>query len=279
MYSRADGVDGESKAAPWPASSEHRLFTLNIGGPSLDRASRIADYLLQQDLEAIVLTETRPNAGTAALIDALCSWGYEASWPVPPVSGERGVALLCRSTHTSRFSRQSGDLGHRLVVKTVTMPSPVTLVAAYVPSRDASSPKIARKQRFLRELVEVLSDSAHHERTVVMGDFNVVGRDHVPRYSAFRAWEYDLIDRIGELGFVDVFASLHPGVQAHSWIGRTGDGYRYDYVFVSRDLAEAALSCEYVHEVRDARLSDHAGVLLTLATVNAARAMSTTGQA
>ena len=111
----------------------------------------------------------------------------------------------------------------------------------------------------------MLSESADLERTVVMGDFNVVSRDHVPRYPAFRSWEYEVLDEIGELGFVDVFARLHPGQQAHSWIGRTGDGYRYDYVFMSPDLAEAALDCEYVHDARDSRLSDHAGVLLTLA--------------
>lgn len=101
-------------------------------------------------------------------------------------------------------------------------------------------------------------------RTIVMGDLNVVGRDHLPRYSAFRAWEYDVFDRIRDLDFVDVFAALHPGVQAHSWIGRTGDGYRYDYVFVSPDLIGVVQGCEYVHEVRDERLSDHAGVLLTV---------------
>lgn len=247
-----------------PASSAHRLFTLNIGGPSLARASRLADYLLSQDLDVIVLTETRPNLGTAALIDELRTAGYEAFWPRPPSAGERGVALLSRSAQTPPIWNKSEELGHRLVVGTVTFPSPVTLIAAYVPSRDASIRKIARKRQFLSQLLSVLSESAHRERTVVMGDLNVVSRDHVPRYSAFRAWEYEVLDEIGELGFVDVFARLHPGQQAHSWIGRTGDGYRYDYVFMSPDLAEAALDCEYVHEARDSRLSDHAGVLLTL---------------
>ena len=52
----------------------------------------------------------------------------------------------------------------------------------------------------------------------------------------FRSWEYDVLDSFAALGLADVFAELHPGVQAHSWIGRTGNGYRYDYVFVSRAL-------------------------------------------
>lgn len=246
-------------------TSSYRLFTLNIGGPSLARASGLAKYLLDQDLDVIVLTETRLNLGTAALVEAVCAAGYQASWPHPPSQGERGVALLWRSACTSTTSIGPVDLGHRLVVETLTFEAPLTLIATYVPSRDASPRKIVRKQRFLSELLRVLGDSAHLQRTVVMGDFNVVSRDHVPRYSAFRKWEYEVLDEIGELGFVDVFAKLHPGQQAHSWIGRTGDGYRYDYVFMSPDLVGSTVSCDYLHDARESGLSDHAGVLVGLA--------------
>src|SRR5262249_52320850 len=153
--------------------------------------------------------------------------------------------------------RRSIHFGHRLVVQPVTLGSPLTFVAAYVPSRDASIQKLARKQHFLTQLLDVLSYPSHLESTILMGDLNIVGRDHRPRYSTFRSWEYEALDRIGMLGFVDVFASLHPGVQAHSWIGRTGDGYRYDYVFVSPDVVAGVVGCEYMHDVREARLSDH----------------------
>ena len=89
-----------------------------------------------------------------------------------------------------------------------------------------------------------------------MGDLNVVGREHLPRYSAFRSWEYDALDHVVDHGLVDVFAELHPGVQAHSWIGRTGNGYRYDYAFVSEDLITAVRDCEYMHEPRERGLSE-----------------------
>lgn len=270
MYTKHSA--GPSGSAACSTSSEFELFTLNIGGPSLARASRLAHYLRAQDYDVIALTETRPTPGTTALADELRESGYKVLLPWPPSHGERGVALLSRSEMS--VSCNTVDWGHRLVVETLILPLPVSVIAAYVPSRDASPQKIARKQSFLAKLVEVLSEPRFQEQTIVMGDFNVVGRDHTPRYSAFRAWEYGALERIAELGFVDVFASLHPGIQAHSWIGRSGDGYRYDYVFTTPDLAGSALGCEYVHEVREEHLSDHAGVLLRLESQPARKARS-----
>lgn len=265
MSSAATAVGDASHSVGRTRCAERRLFTLNIGGPSLERAGRIANYLLQQDLDVIVLTETRPNAGTAALVQALRAEGYEAAWPVPPTAGERGVALLCRAATTSMLTRRSVGYGHRLVMETVALPSPMRVIAAYVPSRDASPHKIARKRNFVHDLVDALREASNRHRAVLIGDFNVVSRDHVPRYSAFRGWEYELFDKINDLGFSDAFSLLHPGIQAYSWIGRTGGGYRYDYAFISDDIIETAIGCVYVHEVREERLSDHAGLLLTLA--------------
>jgi exodeoxyribonuclease-3 len=51
---------------------------------------------------------------------------------------------------------------------------------------------------------------------------------------------------------------------AYSWIGRTGDGYRYDYVHVGHGLAQQIEGCAYLHETRERRLTDHAAVTLSL---------------
>ena len=44
------------------------------------------------------------------------------------------------------------------------------------------------------------------------------------------------------------------------WVGRTGDGYRYDYFHVGRELADRIAGCGYLHETREQRLTDHAAV-------------------
>jgi exodeoxyribonuclease III len=151
------------------------------------------------------------------------------------------------------------------------------LVGVYVPSRDASPEKIERKQAFLAELTRLLQAMTRQSDVIVMGDFNVVGRSHVPRYPAFRSWEYDALARIADSDLVDAFSELHPGVQAYSWIGKTGDGYRYDYVFLSRRLLPRVRRCEYLDEPRTLGLTDHAGMLMTIATSASNRIVGSSG--
>jgi exodeoxyribonuclease-3 len=51
----------------------------------------------------------------------------------------------------------------------------------------------------------------------------------------------------------------------HSWVGRTGDGYRYDHVHCTADLAAKLVACDYVHQPRLDRLSDHSALSVCLA--------------
>lgn len=242
-----------------------RFLTLNISGPSVARAERLASFLADVDADVVVLTETRNNEGTRSLLSWFRSEGYLVTGDLPESGGERGVAVARRGGPPDRHPVVTHvDLPHRLVIDELVDDPSLRLVAAYVPSRDASAHKIERKQRFLRQLSAALRGVRDAEHLVFMGDLNIVSRSHVPRYPAFKAWEYDALDDITAAGLTDVFAEINPGVQAYSWIGRTGSGYRYDYAFVSPELMDVVVGCEYLHEPRECGITDHAAVLLTM---------------
>lgn len=240
------------------------MFTLNVSGPSLERAQRLWVYLVGIDADVVVLTETRPNAGTAFLLEAFRAQGYTVIAPDIDNLRERGVAVAHRVAGTVADSCLGVTLTHRLVIGELAMPEPVTLIGVYVPSRDATAAKIERKRSFLAEMTHVVHTHASRGDVIVLGDLNVVGRDHHPRYPVFRGWEYEVLDQFEQAGMRDAFRELNPGQQVYSWVGRTGDGYRYDYGFVSESLMSALLDCRYVDDARLRRLSDHAGVLMTL---------------
>jgi exodeoxyribonuclease III len=65
---------------------------------------------------------------------------------------------------------------------------------------------------------------------------------------------------------VDAYRLRHPGEDEYSWVGRTGDGYRYDHAFVSRGLAGTVDGCAYVHGIRvgAGRWTDHSALTLGL---------------
>lgn len=241
-----------------------RLLTLNISGPSVARAELLAAFLDEVDADVAILTETRDNEGTRNLLSWCRRRGYLVNGDLPAARGERGVVIIRRVGPDSSPAAAEVDLPHRLVVDKLTDDAPVRLIAAYVPSRDASPRKIDRKRTFLSQMSTILRNVAAEEQVVFMGDLNIVGRGHVPKYTAFRAWEYDAIDAIIEAGLADAFVEVNPGVQVHSWVGRTGSGYRYDYAFVSPDLLHSVDSCAYLQEPRESGITDHAAVLLTL---------------
>ena len=70
----------------------------------------------------------------------------------------------------------------------------------------------------------------------------------------------DLIDK----GYVDTYRHCNNEKQEYSWVGRTNDGYRYDYGFVSADLKTSILDCRYLHETRKNGLTDHSGIVIEL---------------
>ena len=263
-----------------PATSDDqprsiRLCTVNISGPSLERAERLLPFLLDMQADALVLTETRHNPGTHAVLQGLADAGYDIAAPSMAHPGERGVAVAHRLAPAGRQTATAIDLAHRLVVVEVKLPQPVTIVGAYVPSRDASAAKIARKRQFLDQMSDTLRALQDRSDVILMGDFNIVSRAHRPRYSAFRSWEYDALEQLDDTGLVDAYARLHPGEQVHSWVGRKGSGYRYDYAFLSDALAPQLLGCAYLQTSRERGLTDHAAVELTIST-DRARDLCTT---
>ena len=230
----------------------------------MTRARRLLGFLDEVDADVTVLTETRGTPGTELLLDTYRQAGYGVTAPSHLSTGERGVAVVHRVPSVPTCPGRVPDLSHRLLSVQLELPEPITLVGAYVPSRDSSAQKIKRKQTFLSQMSCFLERISQDREVILMGDFNVVSRSHEPRYSTFRSWEYDSLRDIADCGLVDVFLDMHPGVQAHSWVGRTGDGYRYDYSFLSRQLLPRVRTCEYVNEPRLLGLTDHAGMLLSI---------------
>jgi exodeoxyribonuclease-3 len=136
----------------------------------------------------------------------------------------------------------------------------------YVPSRDRSLDKTQRKELFIGSLLEGLAGLPPDDRDhlVLGGDYNVIARTHRPLHPGFLPFEFNLLESLEGHGFIDPHDHCSPGDQPYSWIGRTGDGYRYDYFHVGPALTGHIDACSYLHETREQRLTDHAAVTVSL---------------
>ncbi|RBO91354.1 endonuclease/exonuclease/phosphatase family protein [Nocardia puris] len=247
------------------------LLTLNIQNPSPQRAERQIHWLAGRDDDVIVLTETKGSTGCRLIADTFTAAGFDVHYPVPD-AGDYGVMVISRlPTNASDFGDRIGYLPARaLGVVIETSHGRIEIIGAYVPSRDASAEKTARKRKWLHACLTGLTTRSGP--TAFIGDLNVLEPDHDPRYRFFADFEYDFYRRITtDGGLDDAFRALHPDLTEYSWVGRTGDGYRYDHLHMSRDLTATLLECNYLHAPRLDRLTDHSALAARLAVEPAAR--------
>ncbi|WP_238440359.1 endonuclease/exonuclease/phosphatase family protein [Streptomyces sp. TR1341] len=247
------------------------VLTFNLNNPSLERASRQLAYLAARPEPVLVLTETANSEGCRFLEERFTVAGYSVTFPRPEQRGERGAMIVSRLA-TRPLETGVDYLPHRTVGVTVdTDEGPLEVIGLYVPSRNATAEKTARKRSFLQACRRALVADDGAAR-IVIGDFNVLEPNHVPRYRFFSPFEYEFYGWFGSAGYVDAFRALHPEALEYSWVGKTGDGYRYDHAFVSGWLTGGLRGCSYVHEPRtmSGRLTDHSALTVGLAVTAAA---------
>ncbi|MCP2343556.1 endonuclease/exonuclease/phosphatase family protein [Actinomadura rupiterrae] len=243
-----------------------QVLTVNLGAAARPRAEALLQWLAGRPEEVFVLTETSAGPGTTYLLDQFRAAGYAVV--KSPDERDRGAAVVSRVKIAENGTpRVPGiSIPGRVAVCLLDTDPPVFVVAVYVPSRDRTENRTARKQQFITSFLATLgalpAEVAAH--TLVGGDYNVIGRDHQPRHRGFLQFEYNLLETLEAAGYTDTHTHLHPGAQPHSWIGRTGDGYRYDYLHAGAALAERIRGCEYLHQIRLDQLTDHAALTLSL---------------
>jgi exodeoxyribonuclease-3 len=238
-----------------------------VQAAALPRAAQLLTWLTSRDDDLIILTETSNGPGTRDLLD----WYRGAGAHVlhsRTGDGDRGCAIVSRlPLHPRPDVTQAVTLPGRAVAATIDTDPAVTVVGLYAPSSDRAPDKVARKQRYLSSVLDALRRHPDAERShlVLGGDYNVIPRDHQPRHRAFLPFEYAFLDTLrDEFGLLDAYRHLHPGVPAHSWFGRGGNPYRFDYFHLGAGLAGTLTGCAYLHEPRERAYSDHAAVTLTL---------------
>lgn len=212
-----------------------QVLTFNLNNPSRERAERQLSYLASRPEQVLVLTETAASAGCEFLAQRFTTAGYHVRFPVPE-RGERGVMIVSRLA-LGPSDITFGYLPHRAVAANVeTDTGPVEVLGLYVPSRNATATKTQRKRAFLREAEKAIPAGTHQAGRIVLGDFNILEPHHVPAYRFFQPFEYGFYEWFGRHGYRDAVRYLHPHAAEYSWVGRTGDGYRYDHAHVSAGL-------------------------------------------
>jgi exodeoxyribonuclease-3 len=242
------------------------LLTMNVQAAALPRAQALLGWLDGRKDHVVILTETSNGAGTAHLLDRCEAAGWSVAH-ARSSDGDRGCAIITRFPITVRPDLMDGvTIPSRAVAVTLDTEPALTILGLYVPSSDRAPAKVAKKRAFLTSVLDALERMTTQDRKdlIIGGDYNVITRDHQPRYRAFQPFEYDFLEDLQRLGFTDAHRHRHPDVQAHSWFGHGGNGYQFDYFHTGANVTARVAHCAYLQEPRTARLTDHAAVALAL---------------
>lgn len=240
------------------------IFIWNIANPSLERAGKQAEWIRKRKEDVFVLTEVKTSRGCLFLKKYFEAYGYYVLFP-DIEDKEYGSMIV------SKIPLSGGALKYMEFIPSRAMcgklsffKKDIEVVGIYVPSRDASEKKIKRKKLFLRALLDALQISSANNLRIVCGDFNILEPNHNPPYPFFGDWEYDFYRQLSEHQLSDAWRFLHPYKHEYSWVGKTGDGYRYDHCFVSNALLLTTKNSFYFHEPRLKKLSDHSALITEL---------------
>ncbi len=122
------------------------ILTVNIGAAALPRAEIILRWLCERPEDVFVLTETSTGSGTAYLLERFRSAGFTVMHTTA-ANGERGTALISRVplADAQLLSLTKISIPCRVAVATLQTEPQTTVLSVYVPSRDQSVQKTAKR--------------------------------------------------------------------------------------------------------------------------------------
>ena len=244
-----------------------KLATWNVNGIRA-RQAEVQAFIEEERPDILCLQELK------ASLDQLPVWlceieGYWCYWHGGKAYS--GVGLHVRTDTMGQrpvFEHPAFDFEHRIVTARL---QDLTVASIYVPNGGKDFPA---KMRFLEALADYAAEFEASGRTLVLcGDMNVTRTDmdvHPKERKAGavgqRPEERALIERLLSHGLVDVHRQLDPdNADLFTWwapwrnLRQRNIGWRLDYIFASRALAERATSCTVQ---RETGTSDHGPVVV-----------------
>lgn len=272
-------TDADDHAGTDPGTTEIRVCALNVNSPNLQRAQRLADWLLKTRSNTLVLTEMQPSDGGRLIMSVLeaegftitCGSGWQESRYLtiiasrgftvasvqPPAFDPRIIAVdLTASTTQTTQDDAAQNASHGQAGRTVRV------IGVYGPTNGMTEESSQRRRDFQQRIIGYLT-SISHPNMIVAGDLNVVEPGHRPHLPAFADHDYAFYTGLVDLGLTDAYRALQPTATDHSWISDRFGSQRLDHTLISASTGQIT-TCNYDHQPRTQQMSDHAALITTI---------------
>ncbi len=235
-----------------------RLLSWNILQGGGRRADGIVAYIREGRPDIVVLQEFRAGVAGDAIRSGLRAAGLSHQW-IAEAPAPRDNTLLI----AARWPVDAGDFMQDRIgpchLAEAALDSPTfTLLTAHFPQKAAQLPLFAA---LAEDSPSLLAGPA-----LLVGDLNCgVPFEDSDSRTFVNASEFR---RLLDLGWIDAFRSRHPAARAFTWVSpRTGNRFRYDHCLASPAVNARIDAVRYDDAPREAGLSDHAALWVTMATL------------
>ncbi|MBT2269016.1 endonuclease/exonuclease/phosphatase family protein [Rhodococcus erythropolis] len=241
------------------------IAAMNINNPAHARGVKQADWLIAKRFDVICLSEVSASAGSKSLALELARAGYALTGTAPTEKGRYSslVASRVASTVEPLSPKAAQVLGDRVVVIRLGEVS-LRLISVYGVSSDpyarrVDPDRVDEKRRWLRALVDLVSETEPHTPTIVVGDLNIVEPATFSHYSRLYQFEHTAYADLLAAGYTDLVSAVETGRTQFTWISPQGDGFRYDHLLCNAAARRYISDPQVIHDVREGpdRLTDH----------------------
>ncbi len=256
-----------------------RVTSLNLNGIRSAAKKGVFEWLIRHDPDVLCVQELKAQQAdmTAAFLKTALHNGV---FHYAEKKGYSGVGLYAKPEPTTLqigFGSTEFDAEGRYVRADFDSPKQkLSIISLYLPSGSSSEERQQAKFRFLDEFLPHMQTlwqehKDHGREFILCGDWNIAHKEidlknwrSNQKNSGFlpeeRAWITHVFD---ELGWVDVYRTLHPETtgEAYTWWSNRGQayannvGWRIDYQIATPGIAAKAKSASVY---KDSRFSDHA---------------------
>lgn len=223
------------------------VLSLNLRHGGGRRTEAIAEYVADSSPDIFVATEFRSGAAGIQLLSRLTGAGYhQAFFPSAPKTTNCVMVANRLPAEALSFRPSPGD-AHRIVGCRV---AGISVVGVYFANGGA---KASLFGYLLTRPPEI------QRNALLVGDFNT--GLHPLDDSGVRLRCADLFAALDADVLVDAWRGRN-GYEARefSWMSRSGNSFRLDHAFATRDLATRITRCCYDHGPRTTGLSDHSAI-------------------
>lgn len=230
------------------------IGTWNLRHGGGNRIKQILESIVENNhIDVLILTEFRNNQNKIIIENGLKNQGYKFIGTIDVDPKLNSVLIASKKEFESQQDFPNLETHKQRILKVKI--GKYHIYGCYFPGQEL------KKEVFEFLLSEIKKNGI--ENLIITGDINT-GKHFLDENGA-TFYHSGYLEKFEENGLIDAWRKIHGEKKEYTWFSNAGNGFRLDHFFIDEKIADEIFNCEYKHNYREKRISDHSMMILELA--------------